>query len=131
MKLKSDVPFQLNLDPIPFNSAINKSVIYSKLTYELRVFVLIMIAVLNQHINLFEFHFDRYNFSLILYIFLISLFKVLQRLKEVLSILFPINNFGLIGSITCLQFIGTLVAIYLFFNIYDHYSWKQVIFLGY
>lgn len=115
----------------PFNSSIRKSIVYSKLIYETRVFLLILLSLFNQHVNLFEFQFQKYNFRLFFYIFFLCSLKVLQRLKEVVSILFPINNFGILPALSFLQVIGVTITTVLFFRIYDSYNWMRVLFLLY
>lgn len=115
----------------PFQSSIRTSIIFSKLVFEARLTALVMLALLNQHVNLFEFQLRKYNLRLFAYVFLLCSSKLVQRLKEVVGTVFPLNNFAVVSTLTFLQCSGVFLSLYLFFQVYDSLSLPRLAFLLY
>lgn len=131
MKTRADAPPAKTPQPAAFQSSIRGSIIYSKFVYEARIYLLLLFTVFNQHVNIFEFQFRKYNLRLFAYIACLCCFRPLQRLKGIVNATYPLNNFGLVPAISFLQFSAAIMVAYLSLHVYDTFSWTRLGFLLY
>lgn len=103
----------------------------TRLSFELKKLFITMSAVLCQHLNLFDFNFDEYNFKLILYIFLILSIKTCGMLIKTIDFVLPVESFGLRSILVAYKSVGRLVLVYLFCFMYEFPTPLRLLFLGY
>ena len=94
-------------------------------------FLLVLIGVIAQHLNLFRTDFSEYNFRLIFYTISLSYLPLLNKIKIHINRLRPHNDYGLTIYFRIINLMLYSLILYFLLNVYDEYSKIKIAILAY